>query len=946
MKINISLKLIGFLLAISVLPLLLYQLISFSVTRSTVVELASRHNMNLLTEQAAHLTQHLEQIEDLIHNIESVDEIKQMLARADKSSQRDSAFESLSTQARIGYILSGYSSLKGLASIDLFTRNGQHYHVGDTLNLSAIDHTLRERLQRETNSAGNAIRWHGIENNVNTSSSTRQVIVATKLLQQLDASGQKTATLAMLQVNFDPRFLYQHLREMEMGEGAVLLVVDAKQRLLFHPDEALLGQTIDPALGVLLQGRQGSLTIKMDEQPTQLNYHKLAGLDWYVVSLIPQATLLAPVSRIAQAGVAILLVSLLLIALLIRLYTIRVIHPLRAISDGFRDFQADRLPRQWRLAKIRTLDEINQLTEWFNAFLDRAQERQRAEADLRIAAIAFEVQEGMVITDRHQLIVRVNQAFCDITGYRSEEVVGQPIRLLQSGRHSAEFYRAMWDELARNHTWQGELWNRRKNGEIYPEWLTITTVLDEQGQVTHYIGTMTDITLRKHAEEEIQRLAYYDPLTRLPNRRMLLDNLQHAMAGATRSGLSGALLFIDMDNFKDLNDTQGHDKGDQMLQQVAQRLCRNTRDSDIVARLGGDEFVVLLEGLSTDPETAASYCKTVAEKLLAALQENYVLGKHSHHSSCSIGVALFHGHDGNIEDMLKQADLAMYQAKASGRNTVCFFDQAMQHTVDERAALESSLRDAIHQQQLALHYQPQVNAQGKVLGAEALLRWQHPEKGPISPGLFIPLAEKSTLIIQLGNWVLETACRQLVSWSHAPESAGLTLAVNVSARQFHQPDFVQQVLDIVEQTGADPRRLKLELTESMLLNHVQQTILKMVALKAHGISFSLDDFGTGYSSLAYLKRLPLDQLKIDQSFVRDLQQAGHDTDTDIVRTILALAQTLALDVIAEGVETDAQQATLARLGCHHYQGYLFGRPLPIEQFNQALSQKSVQTLTA
>ncbi|MGL6071799.1 bifunctional diguanylate cyclase/phosphodiesterase, partial [Craterilacuibacter sp.] len=929
MKINLSLKLTGFLLALGILPLLLYQLISFSVTRDTVVDMASRNSMSQLSQQAIHLGQYVEQIEDLIRNIESVDEIKQALSEADVSSLQNTAFESLSTKARIGYILSGYSSLKGLVSIDLFTRNGRHYHVGDTLNTARIDHNLYRRLQRDTFAAGNQILWHGIENNVNTTSDQRKVIVASKMLTQLDASGRQTEALAMLQINFDPGALFRHVRDMKTAEGAMLLVVDAKKRLLFHPDTRLLGQTLSPALVSLLQGQQGAMTINMAGQPTQLHFQMLPAQSWYVISMVPQATLLQPVSRIAQAGIIILLLSLLLIFLLIRLYSARVITPLRAISDGFRDFQADRLPPHWRLPQTRTIHELNELTGWFNAFLDRAQEREHAEADLRIAATAFEAQEGMVITDAKQRIVRVNQAFCEISGYSSAEVVGQPIRLLQSGRQDAEFYRAMWETIARSGNWQGEVWNRHKNGDDYPEWLTITAVNDQQGKTSHYVGTMIDITLRKQAEQEIQRLAYYDPLTKLPNRRMLLDSLSHAVTSAARNKMAGALLFIDMDNFKDLNDTQGHDKGDLMLQEVAQRLRQYTRDGDIVARLGGDEFVVLIEGLEAEPEAAASSCKIIAEKLLAALQSNYQLGGYTHHSSCSIGVALFFQHKNSIEDVLKQADLAMYQAKAAGRNTVCFFDHGMQQAVNERAELESSLRQAIRNNDLALHYQVQVDNCGRPQGAEALLRWTHPEKGPISPAQFIPLAEKSALIILLGNWVLETACRQLLEWSHDPRSAALTLAVNVSARQFHQPDFVQQVLDIIERTGADPTRLKLELTESMLLENVQHTILKMMALKAHGISFALDDFGTGYSSLAYLKRLPLDQLKIDQSFVRDLRPEDHDVA--IVRTILALAHTLELEVIAEGVETEDQQNILASLGCHAYQGYFFGRPLAVAQ---------------
>ncbi len=441
-----------------------------------------------------------------------------------------------------------------------------------------------------------------------------------------------------------------------------------------------------------------------------------------------------------------------------------------------------------------------------------------------------------------------------------------------------------------------------------------------------------DITASKKAQDEINMLAFYDPLTRLPNRRLLLDRLKQAMATSIRNKRYGALLFIDLDDFKTINDTRGHVIGDLLLQQVAERLSTCVREGDTVARLGGDEFVVMLGELGENVLEAATQATTVGEKILATLNQSYQLDRQAYHSTASIGVTLFPEQQGSIDVLLKRADLAMYQAKAAGRNTLRFFDPAMQATATIRAALEADLRVAVAQSQFILYYQAQVVGEGRLTGAEALVRWQHPERGLVSPAEFIPVAEDTGLILHLGHWVLETACNQLAMWADQPDLAQLTVAVNVSARQFHQRDFVDQVLALLAKTGASPNLLKLELTESLLVENVEGVIAKMNALKARGVGFALDDFGTGYSSLSYLKRLPLDQLKIDQGFVKDI--LTDTNDAAIAKMVVALAESLGLTVIAEGVEIEAQRAFLARQGCHAYQGYLFSRPLPLHEFEK------------
>jgi len=577
------------------------------------------------------------------------------------------------------------------------------------------------------------------------------------------------------------------------------------------------------------------------------------------------------------------------------------------------------------------LDGLRQHNNDLNALL---RERKRMEEELRIAAVVFDSWESMMITDARRVILRVNKAFTETTGYGAEEVVGQTPRFLQSERHGPGFYAQMWDTIERTGSWQGEIWDKRKDGELYPKLLSIIAVKDQNGAVTHYIGTHVDISQSKRAADEIERLAFYDPLTGLPNRRLLQDRLKLALASSHRSCRKGGLLFLDLDNFKTLNDTLGHDMGDLLLQQVAERLVGCVREGDTVARLGGDEFVVVLENLSDRAYEAAKQAENIAKKVQTALSQPYLLAAHDYRSTPSIGATLFSGHEQTMDDLLKQADIAMYQAKNSGRNALCFFDPRMQANITARVALEADLRLAVAERQFVLYYQPQVHHNDRILGAEVLIRWRHPERGLIPPSEFIPLTEETGLILTIGLWVLETACEQIKRWENHIHTRHLQLAVNVSANQFRQPDFVEQVCRVLYRSGINPDRLKLELTETMVLNDIDDTILKMNALRVIGVRFSMDDFGTGYSSLSSLKKLPIDQLKIDQSFVRDILL--DPDDAVIVQTIIAMANHLGMEVIAEGVETEAQRSFLEQHNCQVCQGYLFGKPVPIEEFEELL----------
>jgi diguanylate cyclase (GGDEF)-like protein/PAS domain S-box-containing protein len=525
-------------------------------------------------------------------------------------------------------------------------------------------------------------------------------------------------------------------------------------------------------------------------------------------------------------------------------------------------------------------------------------------------------------------IVFVNEAFERRTGYSPQEVLGRTPRLLQgpgTQRKELDRIRSAMEQ------WQParvDLINYKKNGEAFWVDLEVSPVWDNERRLTHWVAVGRDITERKMAEEKIQYLAFYDPLTRLPNRQLLLDRLQRALGDHDRPH-EGALMFIDLDNFKVLNDTLGHQKGDLLLQQVAERLRSCVARGDTVARLGGDEFVILLENSGNKPLEPAAGARIVSERILARLGEPYVLSGHLHHSTCSIGVTLFGGAPWTVSELLKQADLAMYQAKASGRNTVCFFDPEMQAVATANAALATDLREAWREGQFLIDYQPQVGADGRMTGVEALLRWKHPNRDLVPPSHFIPTAEETSLIIPIGRWVLEQACEQLAAWALRPDRRHLSIAVNVSVRQFRDPDFVDEVMTAIKHAGIPPEKLKLELTESLLADGIEVTVAKMGSLKEMGVTLSLDDFGMGYSSLSYLKRLPLDQLKIDREFVKDILTDANDAA--IARTIVGLAQSLGLGVIAEGVETEEQRAFLARQGCYEYQGYLFCQPLPINE---------------
>lgn len=553
---------------------------------------------------------------------------------------------------------------------------------------------------------------------------------------------------------------------------------------------------------------------------------------------------------------------------------------------------------------------------------------QANEAELRIASTAFETHLGIMITDQNGLILRANRAFSRITGYSEHEVVGISPRILQSGLQDAEFYKHLWSRVGESGSWEGEIWNRRKNGQIYAEWLTITAIYGESGAVQNYVGTFHDITKRKEAEREAYRLAFYDSLTGLANRALLEERISEAGKANARRNTQAALLYLDIEQFRAVNDARGYGVGDLLLKFLAGELVPLVRESDTLARIGGDEFAVLLVNLQASQEIAARSAESVAEKILQVIAHPIEIMGYRIQVEISVGIALIDGRNARSDQQLQRAEQATQQAKERarlrGEKRIAFFNPDLQEKVVQHVLLEEELRNALVREQLAVFFQPQIREPDRLLGYEVLLRWRHPERGMISPNLFIPIAEQSRLILPIGRWVLEQACERLAAWQKEPTRSGLSLAVNVSVVQFQSNDFTAQLGQILEQTGAPPHLLKLEVTESLLLDDPERITDIMKRLRALGIRFSLDDFGTGYSSMSYLKGLPLDQIKIDQSFVSDV--TTNLASSAIVQSIIGLARGLGLEVIAEGVETEEQRKWLVEHGCMHFQGYLFGPP--------------------
>lgn len=572
-----------------------------------------------------------------------------------------------------------------------------------------------------------------------------------------------------------------------------------------------------------------------------------------------------------------------------------------------------------------------QASDTYMGIIHDTSELKMSEHELSLAAKVFEnMSEAVIITDAENNFVSVNPAFTKMTGYTQDEILGKNPSIMSSGQHDAEFYQQMWDEIIKNGYWQGEIWNRRKNNEIYPKWLSIVAVQGSNNKIQNYIAVSSDISERKAADERIHFMAHYDALTGLPNRVLLHDRLLQAILHAKRKNTKVAILFLDLDRFKIINDTLGHSVGDLLLQAVAKRLQKCVRATDTVARIGGDEFIIVLNDL-VDSDLVGK----VAQKIMTTIAESFLIREQELHTTTSIGISLFPADGVANEELISNADVAMYRAKENGKNTYQFFTSSMNTSSYERLTVENKLRRALERQEFILHYQPQVDSgAGKIIGAEALVRWQNPEIGLVPPDMFISLAEENGLIVPIGEWVLREACRQNAEWQKLGLPK-LAVAVNLSAMQFHQKNLTDMIAEALKETGLHSDWLELEITESGIMKH-GNAISTLNELRDMGIKLSIDDFGTGYSSLSHLKKFPLNKLKIDKSFVDDI--TTDQDDAAIASAIISMAKSLHLKVIAEGVENKEQLAFLQSQGCYEIQGYFFSRPLPAKDFKLFVEQ--------
>ncbi len=599
----------------------------------------------------------------------------------------------------------------------------------------------------------------------------------------------------------------------------------------------------------------------------------------------------------------------------------------------------------WILCRATAIKESDRGRDLFIGAVVDITDRKKIENELQLMATTFETHDPILITDENSKILKINKAFSEVSGYQEDELIGKSPSTFKSRHHDGNFFKNMWSDLSEKGSWQGEIYNRSKSGHIHQDWVTITAIKNNRGELINYIGHYHDITERKEAEEQIRKLAFYDPLTSLPNRRLFLERLEDELEIAHLENKHGALLFLDLDHFKNLNDSLGHPVGDALLVEVSRRLRENISKGETIARIGGDEFVVLLPNIGPIVELSAEHAEQLADRIRVAIIEPFYIHGHEYHITVSIGISLFPEKGQNSADILKRADTAMYRAKQDGRNSVCFFKKEMQISADKRLAIEKDLRHAIRQNELFLVYQPMIDWEGNIIGAEVLLRWQHKVHGLIPPGDFIPIAEDTGLIFDISQWVLNTACSQLRDWMDNDPTIAEQLqciSINLSPKEFNQNGFEENMLNIIQKFDIQPDRIEFEITERLIISNLENTIQKMLKMKQHGFRFSVDDFGTGYSSLAYLKELPINRLKIDRSFIRDITEDRNDAT--IVETIISMSHHLGLEVVAEGVETQEQHFFLSQHACDIFQGFYFSEARIASEFVILVEQHDKEKL--
>jgi len=759
--------------------------------------------------------------------------------------------------------------------------------------------------------------------------------------------GPPEKPLGVLLAHVDAVILWRELQSRIHRENVVSYMVDSSGMLLaqfgssrqtgsetggkFGAGQKLGGISIVKALLAGERWPHDRVYTGISGKPVFGSTFTIKDLELGIVTEIERDKLLVPIRELViRMGVGIAIILLLFFWLGIRLLRM-VITPINAISADFK-----RVAKQDYQPSIISpaFEELQMLVAGFNHMVGEIELNQQK---LRRAAMVFEnTSEGILITNAEHQIVSVNRAFTEITGYSEEEALGKNPSLLQSGRHDEAFYDAMWQVIQATGQWSGEIWNRRKDGEIYPQLLNINTFKNHRNELIHHIGIFSDISNIRNVESQLEHLAHHDALTDLPNRLLCLARLEHELQVAQRSGEQVGVLFLDLDMFKNINDSMGHAKGDHLLKQVARRIRKSIRSEDTFARLGGDEFVMITGNVKSRQGVTL-----ITENTLALFSHPFIVDNQDVFISASIGISIFPDDGEDSDTLLRNADAAMYRAKSLGRNNYQFYTQALTTQVKERLSIENSLHQALMKNELVLHYQPQYSLDShQIISVEALLRWNHPEMGMVSPDRFIPVAEETGLIVTIGEWVLKTACRQLKAWQDA-NCTPMRMAVNLSARQFWKPGLDKLVQSTLTETGIEPANLDLELTESIIMHDTDIIVDTLTSLHETGVELSLDDFGTGYSSLSYIRRFPLDRLKIDRSFIQDIMT--NPDDAEMIISIIALGHSMKLKVLAEGVETKEQLLYLQEQGCDEVQGFYFSKPLPADELGALLTQPAAGT---
>ncbi|OMH33614.1 EAL domain-containing protein [Motiliproteus sp. MSK22-1] len=939
-RLNLTPKFFAYLTLIGGVPLIVASMLSLDTVSETLVHKALVKEFELLASRREQVDLILKQVEFLAESLSGIEEISESVT-ANQTSV--TTYQRLVTEEKIGRVLNSYLNIEGLISIQVVYASGSHYQVGDTLDFDSGD--FKPQLFSEAQKKESYLYWPGILANTNVRSDQKYVLPAVKPLYKMNPRTLERKVVGGLIINYSPESLSNYLNNKTTSgsSGRGIFLIDQHNRFVVHPDVTKIGDFIDADLATRLADDDAQYQAGGDGDRVYITQISATQQGWKLISMVPEQKLLMGVGRVEEQLIAIFVLVLILVIWIAFHLSRSVALPIRRVTEAFKKLKKDpRQPDSQRTSRQRLevegSGEVADLTEGFNLFLDEFDARQRAQRGLWEAATVFDVTtEAIMITDVDGIITMVNPAFESMTGYNLSEVIGKPFSILRSDRHSAAFYDSIWRSLKETGQWEGEIYNRRKNGEVFPEWQIITAVFDDDNNVTEYIGLFSDISNQKNQEQAIWRQANYDALTELANRNLLKDSMDQEMAHASRKGLKLAMLTVDLDRFKTVNDTLGHDVGDQLLVEVARRIQMTVRKQDMVARLGGDEFTIVLNEIN-DEELLPS----IAGKVLDVLRQPFFLNSHQINISGSMGLTVFPDDGNSFLVLLKNADIAMYKAKQAGKDCFQFYSNEMQADALYRVQMEQELRAAIKKDNFVLLYQPVVRASdGRIVGAETLIRWLDPDCGLVNPDEFIAIAEDSGLIVEIGQWVIEQAIDQLKKWQQEGYCQ-LTLAVNISGMQFRHPGFPLWLERVLAQAEVDCANLVFEITESVMMENSDAIKDCIAKTKAVGVGFALDDFGTGYSSLGYLREFPVDIVKIDRSFVRDCPEDKNACR--LVEAIVHMAHSLDLRVTAEGVETEQQQDFLTGLGCDYLQGFYISHPLPVCRFNERIGKDRAPVL--